>query len=553
MNRRLKIFLAVVVVFILLTLTVSAGLVDVLDFVPIPGLRAAVKSAMEISQNFLTNATYATIISILINTILPLMFPDGILWNPTIVGPGANSAVVGIIKTFMIIFQPILVLWIAIIGIYLLFMTGSPAGRVRAKVMFWKAIFAMILFSLSMPLFQILLDLSKALASTILSLGGINPLQNMELGVINLLTPIFSFLSISLLVPGAVSSADKLRTLITVTIVFSFLLAFAVPLVLMLRYFVLTILAVLFPFALLFYFVDVPFIPFRGIGEKLVRLTIMWTFTQVVMALVMVGVGSVAGNLFWNWSPFSAAIVSGLGIFLIAAAPLMMTGLMKWIGAIMVMFGMTFGPGIGSLMIWTGMMLMGAGPLTSMSIPGIHAMLWGFRPAGTVSPLYQPGTDISWRPPGGGPGGPGGFGGLGGSGPEPTPKGQVGEEVKPTAPQPRILGEMAEKPLSIKTARENIRIGEENLELSKPLTGKEKAGYLEAARKNFDRAVDELRRISAKDVAPEQLAGTYFRLGQGYEKVGNLSGAIEAYQIANGIKPDARYLKALGEVYAKRG
>lgn len=549
MNRRLKIFLAVVVVFILLTLTVSAELADVLDFVPIPGLRAAVKTAMEATQNLLTVAKYKLLLAGIIS-LIPLMFPEGILWNPTIVGPSANSSVVGIIKTFMVIFQPILVLWIAIIGLYLLFMTGSPAGRVRAKVMFWKAIFAMILFSLSMPLFQILLDLAKALAKGILDIGGVNPV----LGFTNLLTPITSFLTISFLVPGAVSSADKLRTLITATIIFSFILAFAVPLVLMLRYFVLTILAVLFPFALLFYFVDVPFIPFRGIGEKLVRLTIMWTFTQVVMALVMVGVGSVAGNLFWNWSPFSAAIVSGLGIFLIAAAPLMMTGLMKWIGAIMVMFGMTLGPGIGSLMIWTGMMLMGAGPLAAISTTGVHAMLWGFRPAGTVSPLYQPGTDISWRPPGSGPSGPGG---PGGSGPEPTPKGPLGEEVKPTAPQPRILEKMAEKPPSIKTARENIRIGEENLKNSEGFIGDKKKPYFDAAKRNFDEALKQLTGIQE---SPE-LAEEYFRLGQGFEKSGYLEDAVKAYQRTANMgltnqdykKNRPKYLKALGEVYAKRG
>lgn len=549
MNRKFKISV-VAVVLLLLAPYVFAAAEGLLDFIPIPGLKAAETILKRVMENLLTVATWGVVLGI-ITSIIPVIFPEGILWNPTIVGPNANSAIVGIIKTVLVILQPILVLWIVIIGLYLLFMTGSPGGRIRAKIMFWKAIFAMILLSLSMPLFQILMDMSKALASAILEFGGVDFITGGILAFGNFLTPITGFFTSAILIPGSALETDegvkKAGSLLqTVTIIFTLLLVLAVPFVIMLRYFVLTFLAVLFPFALLFNFIDVPFIPFKGIGEKLIRLTFMWTFSQVVMALTLVGVSAAISN---SPSLLLSVILSALGIFMVAAAPLMMTGLMKWIGAIMATIGMTLGPGVGSMMIAVGMLLMGAGPLAAMSTAGVHMMIWGFRPGATESPLYRTGA-AQWQ----------------GWGIPPTattaratptttvpsgelPEGVVGQKMEIGSVVPKEVKE----PAKIEIAEECIRRGNENLELSKPLTGKEKAGYLETARKNFDRAVDELMRISAKDVAPEQLAGTYFRLGQGYEKVGNLSRAIECYQIANGINPNAKYLTALGEIYAKRG
>lgn len=539
MNRKLRIFLTIVVVILLLALDVSAFL---------PGVKALAEFTYEKIQNLLIVATTGVLISTIIS-ILTLAFPEGILWNPAIVGPDANPAIVGIIKTFMIIFQPILVLWIVLIGLYLIFMTGSPAGRARAKIMFWKAIFAMILFSLSMPLFQILLDISKSLASIILNLGGVNPI----LGVTNLLTPILSFLTITIFVPSALTESGGIPLLITTTAIFMCLLALAVPFVILLRYVVLTFLAVLFPFALLFNFIDVPFIPLKGIGEKLIRLTFMWTFSQVVMALVLIGVSIAIAN-----SPnlLLTVILSALGIFMVAAAPLMMTGLMKYIGATIAMIGMMLGPGIGSMMIAIGMLLMGAGPLAAMSTTGIHAMLYGFRPGATEHPLYQPGAATPWLGWGIPPMRPPGEWGLGippsTTPPTPTPKGPGAVEgVKPQPPiKPKIPEKGIEKPGGIKEAGKLIEDGEGQLKKGNPV----------AARNNFDRAFEELNRVRADDIKRDlkspDLARAYYELGRAYERSGIKGGgdiARGCYDEAIRIDKRPEYLKALGEYYAKRG
>ncbi len=88
---------------------------------------------------------------------------DMILINPD------PADVNSLISSYLDLLQPVFVLSIMIIGFYLVFMSGSPVGRTKAKAMFWKLILTMILVTLSTEIFVILLNISKGITMKVLA------------------------------------------------------------------------------------------------------------------------------------------------------------------------------------------------------------------------------------------------------------------------------------------------------------------------------------------------------------------------------------------------
>lgn len=105
-----------------------------------------------------------------------------------------------------------------------------------------------------------------------------------------------------------------------------------------LRYVLVLILGAIFPFTIFLFFFDWT----RSVGAKLMRYTLMAIFVPVLQAIFLIislnGVASIGTTD--PWSNMAAVGVALAGIALIIISPLIMLGIMKWIGGLLV--GLSF-------------------------------------------------------------------------------------------------------------------------------------------------------------------------------------------------------------------
>ncbi|HEX54799.1 MAG TPA: hypothetical protein ENF49_01575 [Candidatus Altiarchaeales archaeon] len=289
----------------------------------------------------------AYIINLAIN--LFLMSLSGlIVWNPD------PYAVKGMVSGFIKILIPIYIIAIIINGIYLLFVSISPEKRMKAKSMLVKLIFSMVLISVSLDIFALILKISEAISNGILAGLWINT------GFITQLTAIaFPFTLAGL--QGYL------------------LIAF---IVVCLRHLFVLVMAAMFPFTLFLYFFDFT----KSVGVRLLKYSLTVIFTQVVMALILaitiVGVNNIdattllgkIAQLFW-WNA---------GLLLIIISPLIMMGIMQWLGALIASAGMIISliPGfeaLGTALTFAGSLMagMGASSFISAGATAGFASAWG--------------------------------------------------------------------------------------------------------------------------------------------------------------------------------
>jgi len=260
---------------------------------------------------------------------------DMLMWNPD------PDDIKPIVDDSIEILIPIYVMVITLTGIYVLFLSISPAGRARAKSMLWNLILSMVLVSLSLEIFKILLNISGVLTRRIIAgIVTTNLSQLIGLGEMN---PWMLFFLYIFIVP----------------VLFCAVLAVA------LRYIIVLILCAIFPFTLFLYFFEFT----KDIGSKLLRYTMAAIYTQVVQALMLAITVISINSVVVTGLSTNANIIYGLlivaGSLMIALAPLMMMGILKWVGGAVAGIGMILSfryPMIGGAMVTAGGVAAGMGP-----------------------------------------------------------------------------------------------------------------------------------------------------------------------------------------------
>jgi len=293
-----------------------------------------------------------------------------ILYNPD------PEGVRNLVRGFIQLLIPIYALAITISGIYLLFTSIAPAQRARAKSLLVKLIFSMILVSLSLDIFKILLGISKAISEGILA-GLYISHANVPVATKALLGALFILSPLILLYLGlAALTVVALRALFVL------------------------LMAALFPFTLFLYFFDFT----KDLGTKFMRYTLIWIFTQVVMAIILavtitglntIDVSSPGGamfQLFWV----------GAGFTLLIVAPLIMTGIMQWLGALVASVGMIISliPGfelLGSALTFAGSVAAGMGAGSFVAAGGAYGLGRTFTRSLTPFEAARGGTETERR------------------------------------------------------------------------------------------------------------------------------------------------------------
>ena len=239
---------------------------------------------------------------------------------------------------------PIYVIAIIITGIYIIFLSTSPTSRARAKSMLIRLIMGMAMVTTSLSIYELLLNLSEAIAGRILS---------------------------GWILGGGGGGLAIMTTLVVVSVILFFISAWILPMLVVIalisiaaRFFLVSLMAVLFPLTLFLYFFEFT----RSIGQKMMRYTLMAIFTQPVQALMLVimiiglnnmsTTGDILGKI--------VSLVMGIaGFLMLIFAPLLMLKLMSWVGGAVAGAGMMLAykrPMVGALLVSAGGIGAGMGP-----------------------------------------------------------------------------------------------------------------------------------------------------------------------------------------------
>jgi len=193
---------------------------------------------------------------------------DGmILMNP----PLTYKMIYQAIRYFIIILEPLYVTVFLAVCVYLIFMSGSPAGRTRAKNMLPVLIASIVAISLTYQMLTIMFNASYELCTGIINAGRVNT-GTLFLDTMNDLVRFFSSATVSSF-DGGVSF-----------MVLIFALSFGLIAMLTLRYVILLFFAMTIPVGIFFYTIS----GLRSIGRVMIEQTILWTFVQVAITLIIV-------------------------------------------------------------------------------------------------------------------------------------------------------------------------------------------------------------------------------------------------------------------------
>ncbi len=238
---------------------------------------AWVEEAIEATRRYVIAKNYENLIKERIDIFKNIK--EIILKNP----PLHISEIRGVMNLFIEILQPLCVTGIIITGIYLIFLSGSPTGRAKAKNAFMMMIFAMALISVSPYILMLFFSFSHSITQNILTHAPENSekyFTRTSEYLLNMAKDIIGSDSNPMETPMGVERPAMPFLLL------SYLLLEVTILILKLRYFIVMVLASIFPLSILLY----SFLSSRGIGRLLLEQTILWTLAQVAMALVFITV-----------------------------------------------------------------------------------------------------------------------------------------------------------------------------------------------------------------------------------------------------------------------
>ncbi len=219
-----------------------------------------------------------------------------------------------VIKFVFALYIPV----IAFLGFYILFLSSSPEGRVKAKGMLTKLIIGLIFVSISPQLMGLLLTVSEGLTSSILT--------PTEKGVF---TEAWDTSMGKTIPPSGLKGLHFIASFIEIelgwyTFLFFMILvwgAFIFPIVI--RFFAVSTFIVLFPLAILLYSFEFT----KALGRTMLEQTLVWTFLQVINAVIVLTiVQSIIslGEDFMKvgWGPVIILVIPLVGCLMFAVAPL---------------------------------------------------------------------------------------------------------------------------------------------------------------------------------------------------------------------------------------
>lgn len=292
-----------------------------------------------------------------------------ILWNPEVDSIGY------MMSDFVQLLVPVYVIGLILIGIYILFFSTSAQNRAEAKSLLLKIILSMIMVSLSVDIFKLLLGISKGLAMRILS------------GTMKSALPLSILKSVLLTDPLTI----MLLLIITIIVVIFACIAAAM------RYVLVVIACAFFPFTLFLYFFGMT----KETGRRFLRYSLLAIFTQPIQAL-MLGITITAINS----KAADPNIIAGAmyllllmgGLIMVPLAPLIMLGILNWIGGIVASTGLVvsfINPAVGGAMVGVGNMMAGMGPGGLMA--GSTAYMFGKTHADMLEKMRQPPKPVSTK------------------------------------------------------------------------------------------------------------------------------------------------------------
>lgn len=264
--------------------------------------RVIIASMVTSKVNELRDATYTNIDESLLN-------------DPPLTDPKIE----GFINFFIFLLQPVFVFGIISVGFYLIFFSGSPRGRSKAKSMLLKLIIGMAIISLSVEIIQLMLNTSNTITSEILKqyTGDFTSMHKATIDYFQSQMTRFMLIDVAISIPFLI-----------LTVLFSI----AVFAVLLLRYLLIILLAVIFPVAVFFSF----FYLTESIGRILLKQLLFWIFLPVgyAIALIVIAVG---GNAILALIPEISNIINISGTLLLIISPLIVFGLINWFTAFLVL------------------------------------------------------------------------------------------------------------------------------------------------------------------------------------------------------------------------
>ena len=265
--------------------------------------------------------------------------PELILMNPEIMLETdggefvGNTPVENFVNFFIRMTEPFYIIAILSIAFYLLFVSGSPLGRARAKSSLIKLIISMGVIMLTVPIIQLLIDVSEYVTGSVLALGETGP-------AIDAMRESINTMSWNFYVTCIFSYWNAVYMMVFAGVMFGGpLLLIAV------RYYVIIMLTIMFPitvFMFAFYFS-------RRVGAQVFKETLAWIFIQPLMAIILVAISAAAYTMPLMDDP-SVSMAFGLGAAMaLLVSPLIATHVMDWMAMLMIMLtGLEF-PGMHGL------------------------------------------------------------------------------------------------------------------------------------------------------------------------------------------------------------
>jgi hypothetical protein len=232
-----------------------------------------------------------------------------ILFNPDVYSKEVQDG----LRFFLEIIQPLYILSISVTAFYLIFISGSPGGRSKAKTFMKDLIVGMIIISMSPLLLQGLVNLSADISGAILSqtdttivtrnleitFGNAPDRSVQDFGIENVLS-----------VPVGITEGyytmgmDKIKSLTCTLCMMHLMVTFTeielgyytfLPFLLViwglgvyffLRFAMITLFMIIFPLSVLLYSFETT----KAVGRNMLEQTIMWIFLQVFSAVIVVSI-----------------------------------------------------------------------------------------------------------------------------------------------------------------------------------------------------------------------------------------------------------------------
>lgn len=190
-----------------------------------------------------------------------------ILMNP----PLDYYVIHNIMGYFILILEPLYVTAILATGLYMMFFSMSPSGRGKAKALLPRLLASMVAVTLSMDMLRLAFRVSHAFCRDLMDKSGV-PVHALFTETLNDLVRSFS--------ASAAASFDG--GYVFLMLVFG--AAIGTATLLAVRYVMLVVFALVFPLGIFLYTFNIS----RNVGRFMIEQTVLWTFVQAVVTILLV-------------------------------------------------------------------------------------------------------------------------------------------------------------------------------------------------------------------------------------------------------------------------